>query len=293
MHFLIYKITNRLNNKIYVGAHKTNDKGDGYFGSGLLIERSVSKHGKENFFKEILFELSTEEEMWQRERDIVDETFISRDDTYNIKLGGYGGFDYINKTGKNIYKNHSEIARKNSVKNFVSSDETKRRLILEGKWGEYKKKLSNSIKESYKKRGKSHWLGRLHREESKFKIGEKSKIHQSGKRNSQYGTKIIYEISTGNKMRLKSGQEIPIGWASSEDWKKITQEKTKSLKKQHNKEKSRNYAIRLHEEYINSGCRSLREFCKSDKYNHSVQALTMFWKKNIPDIYNPIHGKSY
>jgi hypothetical protein len=34
MHYLIYKITNAVNGKIYVGAHKTDDVNDGYLRIG-------------------------------------------------------------------------------------------------------------------------------------------------------------------------------------------------------------------------------------------------------------------
>ena len=99
MHYLIYKITNNLDNKIYVGKHKTKNKDDDYFGSGLLLGRAIEKHGKLNFTKTLLLECKSEEEMNQKEADIVDEDFIARDDTYNIMLGGSGGFSHINKNG--------------------------------------------------------------------------------------------------------------------------------------------------------------------------------------------------
>lgn len=112
MHYLIYKITNRLDNKFYVGKHKTENKDDGYFGSGLLLDYAVKKHGKENFVKELLFECSTEEEMNRRETDIVDEDFVARDDTYNLKLGGTGGWDHVLKNKLNqTEKMRSEASR--------------------------------------------------------------------------------------------------------------------------------------------------------------------------------------
>ena len=45
----IYKITNLINNKIYIGKDTTSDPN--YFGSGLLINRAFKKYGKENFTK--------------------------------------------------------------------------------------------------------------------------------------------------------------------------------------------------------------------------------------------------
>jgi hypothetical protein len=86
---------------IYVGKHITNNINDSYMGSGLRIRRAIEKYGLENFEKTILFECKSEEEMNAKEAEIVNEDFIARDDVYNIKLGGDGGWDYLNSTGLN------------------------------------------------------------------------------------------------------------------------------------------------------------------------------------------------
>ena len=44
MFYLIYRITNKINNKIYIGFHKTKNKDDGYMGSGKYLNRAYEKY---------------------------------------------------------------------------------------------------------------------------------------------------------------------------------------------------------------------------------------------------------
>ena len=107
-HYLIYKTTNLVNGKIYIGKHETDNLDDGYLGSGNLLRRAIKKYGEKNFKREILFECSSREEMNAKETELVNEDFLNRDDVYNIKLGGQGGWDYVIEN--NLHrdpKNHS------------------------------------------------------------------------------------------------------------------------------------------------------------------------------------------
>jgi len=101
MKYLVYKITNKIDGKIYIGQHQTTNIHDDYMGSGKLLRRAQKKHGIENFVKEILHVFNIKEEMNAKEAELVTEEFCLREDTYNICPGGYGGFGYINQNGLN------------------------------------------------------------------------------------------------------------------------------------------------------------------------------------------------
>jgi len=91
-HF-VYKTTNLINNKIYIGAHSTNTIDDNYLGSGKLLQHAIIKYGKTNFNREVLFYFSTPEEMFEKEKELVTEEFISSVTVYNIVTGGFGGLN--------------------------------------------------------------------------------------------------------------------------------------------------------------------------------------------------------
>jgi len=49
---IIYKTTNTINGKIYIGKDVKNDPN--YIGSGLYIKNAIKKYGKEHFKKETI-----------------------------------------------------------------------------------------------------------------------------------------------------------------------------------------------------------------------------------------------
>ena len=101
MYFLVYKITNNIDGKFYVGCHKTKNKDDGYMGSGKYLKSAIKKYGLENFSKEILFECLSEKEMYEKETQFV----ILSDNSYNLKPGGEGGWQYVNSEKLNNKNN--------------------------------------------------------------------------------------------------------------------------------------------------------------------------------------------
>ena len=101
MFYYLYKITNLVNNKVYIGVHKTVHMNDGYMGSGKIIRQAIEKYGLSNFKKEIVETFNDYESMMKRESEIVTENFLANENVYNLKIGGTGGFDFINKNKLN------------------------------------------------------------------------------------------------------------------------------------------------------------------------------------------------
>jgi len=108
MFYYVYKIINNQNGKFYIGAHKTENLKDGYFGSGVALKKAIKKYGKENFTKEILKFCESEFEMYDLEKELV----IISETSYNMTLGGVGGFSHIDNYGDNNSMRRSEQTRK-------------------------------------------------------------------------------------------------------------------------------------------------------------------------------------
>lgn len=92
-HFLIYKITNNVNGKYYIGQHKTEDPYDDYMGSGDIIQAAIHKHGLSCFTKEILFDFSNFEDMNNKEKELVplSACYPYNPMSYNLREGGFSG----------------------------------------------------------------------------------------------------------------------------------------------------------------------------------------------------------
>ena len=212
-YYYLYKIINKLNNKIYVGVHKTDNLNDGYMGSGKILNRAIKKYGVENFKKDILIYFDTAEEMFIKEKEIVTDEFLLREDTYNLRRGGSGGFDYINKD--------IEFRKSKNRKARAATD-----LILEDKWGSNWRstlgKLANTKahtesaklkrKQTRKNLGIVSNASNMNTPEVNNKKKEKFKEigHQQGEKNSQAGTMWITN-NVENK-KIKKTDSIPNGW---------------------------------------------------------------------------------
>jgi group I intron endonuclease len=98
---IIYKTTNLIDGKIYIGQDKNNNPS--YYGSGLKLIKAIKKYGRENFKKDILEECVDENHLNEREVYWIKYyNSTDRESGYNISEGSKEG---DRKIGHEIAKN--------------------------------------------------------------------------------------------------------------------------------------------------------------------------------------------
>ena len=194
MKFTIYKVTNLINNKYYIGMHRTTNPNDGYLGSGIAIKKAIKKYGKENFSKEVLFVFETEKEMQDKEKEIVNEDVVNDPMSYNMTQGGKGSWSHIDVSGEKnpnfgkaiwkkgktqeeiveVNKKRASPGEANGMYGKTHTDETKQKIIdANKKWLE-----TDEGKAAIKKRAAAfskRMKGVTKSEEQKRKMSEAAK----------------------------------------------------------------------------------------------------------------------
>jgi hypothetical protein len=92
INYIIYKTTNNLTGKYYIGVHKQSGiLFEGYWGSSRNLSEDIKKLGSSNFYRETLFSFNKEEDAYKKEAEIVNSIFVKNSKTYNKVQGGKGG----------------------------------------------------------------------------------------------------------------------------------------------------------------------------------------------------------
>lgn len=172
--YCIYQITNKINDKRYIGQHKYEDESNPmgkYKGSGVLLHKAYKKYGIENFETKILYNRI-------RDKETVDAMEIwaieKYKPEYNIAKGGSCGPVLFGKENGFYGKHHSE--------------ETKRKHSL---W----------VKE-HQSGENNPFYGKHHSDESKKKISEANKGMRKPSRSEEHRRKL----SESNKGKHRSDE---------------------------------------------------------------------------------------
>ena len=199
MFYTVYKTTNLINSKIYVGLHVTSNLEDDYLGSGSQLKSAIKKYGKENFKREYIKICNSPEEMYELEADIVNEDFVKRSDTYNMKTGGTGSWYHVNV---NKEAKHESSSRGGKIR--------ARRDDNPFKDPEFQKTV-----EWTRAPDRMRMLGQ---KANTPEVNEKRKNtfkkikHQAGNANSQFGRIWISNVLTKEVKRITISDTIPEGW---------------------------------------------------------------------------------
>ena len=162
INYSIYKITNLIDNKCYIGVdsyfpkrikqHKSNLSKNKH--KNKHLQYSYNKYGKENFSFELLENCDSREIMLNREIELI-SFYDSLNNGYNYTIGGEGSFGYKH--------NEESISKMSSWKRIITD--------------EWRENISKGLKNKSKKQGikrvnhpdYSKWLGGEKHPVAKFK----------------------------------------------------------------------------------------------------------------------------
>jgi len=92
MYHYCYRTTCILNNTYYIGVHSTEDLEDGYSGSGVIIKRSILKHGVENHITEIIKIVKSRTAAFSLEKKLVNKDTLADEFCLNLIEGGQDSY---------------------------------------------------------------------------------------------------------------------------------------------------------------------------------------------------------
>lgn len=153
MKHYIYKTTNLVNGRYYIGKHSSDSiQNDMYLGSGKILNKAIQKYNRTNFSRQILFQFQSENEAYQKEKFILQQ-LLNDPLCYNIAPGGNGNSQLglnkvviINADGKyqrinkQIYDRniHTSVNSNHIVVKDVSENKVKRITIKQFKLNPHK-----------------------------------------------------------------------------------------------------------------------------------------------------------
>jgi hypothetical protein len=266
---IIYKTTNLINGKIYIGKDERNKRT--YLGSGILLKKAIAKYGIDNFKKEILEECNDKDILCEREKFWI-EQLNARDPEigYNIAEGGCGGMTYTQEMIDNLSNKMkgrkltpetiSKMLETKSKKQYVKKSYTPEEIEVYRqkttdlwKTDEYRNKVINGLKNcenNYSEEFLEYQTHKkcLHKEDTGQKISEALRSRTPEQKLIQYEKfllsrcnkllteeekeKKLNEYRYGKPRKIKRGEE---GYVPSFSNKKHKPESINKMKETYSK----------------------------------------------------------
>lgn len=242
----IYKVTNCINKKVYIGM-KHGNFDPNYYGSGKIINQAIKKYGIGNFILHVIDysenkrTLSRKEKYWIKSYRM----FLGTSRVYNIHKGGVGGDTRAGKTKEELYlinQKAQNTKNKNGKRIRTQKEILRRRVISRKRAQEHPHTIPNNrgrrhsgkalenINRANHMRGKKWitngikditiyddsqipdgwWFGKSIKpfENKKHKQKSKNMISETMLRNKR----ICYTNGTDNKWVIIGKDIIPNGW---------------------------------------------------------------------------------
>jgi len=269
---IIYKTTNLVNGKIYIGQSINDDPK--YLGSGVFLKNAIEKHGKENFIKEIIDNTDSVDELNEKEVYWIEKyNSTNKNIGYNLCSGGKGFKIYYGKSDEQISEIHENLSKihkekwNNMLINMNDKDLRKlsesRSEISKKSWDiseeEYKekcKRISEGLKNSdfnFKDQLKSYWDNLDKEEIDKINQKRNSSNSEFWKNMSEEDYKKRCDNISIGKVYINQSE------VSSEFWKNMSIEK----RKQHSKKVS--IGRKIHYDNINK-LRNKEDLSEDEKF---------------------------
>jgi len=182
LYYVVYETCCIVNQMTYIGCHATDNLDDGYIGSGKHLKRAIKKYGKENFKRNIIQIFNDPVKMFSLESSLVTEEYVKDPNTYNLVVGGFGGFKVqdINEWKLKLKESSSKRANKTPALGLQHTDETKKKISE-----------SNKGRPAWNKGLPGTWVGKVHTQASKDKISKNRSGITAGNKNPMYGKSAV------------------------------------------------------------------------------------------------------
>lgn len=215
----VYKTTNLINGRIYIGQHKSNGWDEQYIGSGKILEVALKKYGRKNFVCEIIESCKTKEELNQKEIYWI-AFYREKNNCYNITNGGEGrAASHSEETRKKLSKSLTgrvvpKEARENmsnAHKGIRVSEESKLKISKALKGRPFSEKHKENLSKSHMGISNPHskeWRekvsrankGRIFNESSKQKMSLSHKGENHYNHGKHLSVETRHKISEANKI---------------------------------------------------------------------------------------------